>query len=84
MPFIPDSLAVPFASSDNAHIRNISEKIQEVTEKYSTGFDWESLRDASLRIASSYSEERWIKEVRGFLPEGTKKILLVSDYISAL
>ena len=80
MPFIPDSLAIEFSDSDQKNVANISAKLLEA----SCISDWKALSEASKNIARTYSEARWMSEVRAFLPENSQKILLVSDYSSLL
>ncbi|MDD5376967.1 MAG: glycosyltransferase [Candidatus Gracilibacteria bacterium] len=92
IPFIPKDLAVPFSSDDGENIEALSSKIVEVAEKYSSlpallgeeGSDWDTLSHESRRIADSYTEGRWMRQVREMLPAGTGKILLVSDYTTLL
>lgn len=46
--------------------------------------DWNTLSHESRRIADSYTEGRWIRQVREILPKDAKKILLASDYMTIL
>lgn len=48
------------------------------------GSDWDTLSHESRRIADSYTEGRWMRQVREMLPSDTKSILLVSDYTTIL
>ena len=88
IPFISQELSVPFSASDRENIEALSDKIVEVSEKYSSfsslmgekESDWDTLSHESRRIADSYTEGRWMRQVRELLPENTKKILLASDY----
>jgi len=64
----------------------------EVSEKYSSFSslvgeevsDWEMLSNASRRIADSYTEGKWIRQVRSILPTDIRRILLASDYTTIL
>lgn len=92
IPFIPKELAVPFSHSDEENIEALSNRIVEASEKYSSfsslvreeGSEWDTLSHESRRIADSYTEERWMKQVRDIFPKDTKKILIASDYTTLL
>ncbi len=92
IPFISQELAVPFSASDEENIEAFSNTIVEISEKYSSfsslmgekESDWDALSHESRRIADSYTEGRWIRQVREMLPSNTKRILLASDYTTLL
>lgn len=46
--------------------------------------EWKALSNEARYIADSYTEGRWMEQVRGILPGHAKKILLVSDYTTIL
>lgn len=56
--------------------------VQEYAEE--NGTLWADLSHDSMRIADSYTEGRWVRQVQEMLPEGTKRILLASDYTTLL
>lgn len=69
----------------------MAEKLQEVTSVYEMDdtleYDaskWSLLSHESRRIADAYTEGRWMEQVREILPEGTRKILIASDYVTLL
>lgn len=92
IPFIRGELAIPFALDDSENTEALPNKIMEVSEKYSSlsvlmgeeESDWDTLSHESRRIADSYTEGRWMRQVREILPSGTKRILLASDYTTLL
>lgn len=92
IPFIPKDLAISFSSDDTENIEALSNRIVEVSEKYSSfsslvreeGSEWDTLSHDSMRIADSYTEGRWMDQIRGIFPKDTKKILLASDYTTLL
>jgi hypothetical protein len=45
---------------------------------------WKQLSYKAKWIAEKYTRERWMEQVRSFLPNRTKKILLVTDYTTTL
>jgi len=92
IPFISKELIISFSENDNENTKALANKIVEISEKYSSfsalmeeeKSDWEILSHESRRIADGYTEGRWIRQIQDILPNGTKKILLASDYTTLL
>ena len=91
VPFIPNSLAIPLRDNDRENIQAIADKMQEVGDVYEMDdaleyeeSAWSLLSHESRRIADTYTQERWINHIQEVLPEGTKKILLATDYTTIL
>lgn len=91
MPFIQPGLSIPFASDDEENIRAIVEKLQEMTSVYemddSLEYDeskWSTLSREARHIADTYTEGRWMEQVRAVLPEEARRILIASDYTTLL
>jgi len=84
VPFILDELALPFFHDNDENIDTLTRKILEVSEKYADEAIWKQLSYKAKWIAEKYTSERWMEQVRAFLPERTRKILLVTDYTTTL
>lgn len=84
MPFIEDSFAITPGESDEQNVQNLTATIRFAIDTYSDPSEWRAISERAKTISERYTEDRWIREVQAFLPEGTKKILLVSDYIAPL
>jgi hypothetical protein len=98
VPFILDELSLPFSKNNDENIDTFIKKILEVSEKYSPSLipdpspfegegrlsDWKQLSYKAKWIAEKYTSERWMEQVREFLHDKTKKILLVTDYMTTL
>lgn len=91
VPFVSRGCEVPFSHEDRDNIEALSSKMKEAVDEYSSEIvgheqesSWSVLSHESRRIADTYTEGRWIEQIRDILPEDTKKILLVSDYTTLL
>lgn len=92
VPFIQEGLTLPFSLNDRENREALAQRILEVSERY-TSFvsltesgesEWDSLSHESRRIADGYTEGRWLRHVREYVPKDTKKIFLASDYTTSL
>lgn len=83
-PFIMDDCELQVTDTVETDIEIFSDKLLEIAEKFEDETIWKQLSYKAQWIAGKYTHERWMEQVHGFLPDRTKKILLVTDYTTML